>query len=167
MNPVVVFGDISTMVQSPTIDPIILVFEEEEEETFYDGTMTDDQSIGSSTTTEFLSKLKEEVVLQSLLHKRIHERKERVFQLQHRNGRRLLVVLPPDIQSVSSFEEEARKTKWVDTMLNTPELFRGCFPIWQRQMLRFIPGLDKTGSSPCDKPCSRHRRPLHLHDLVD
>ena len=49
VHPVVVFGDISTMVQSPTIDPIILDFEEEEDKIFYDGTTTDDQSIGSST----------------------------------------------------------------------------------------------------------------------
>jgi hypothetical protein len=46
----------------------------------------DDQSVGDTTTNEFLSELKEEVVLQSLLHKRIHDKKERVFQLQHRNG---------------------------------------------------------------------------------
>jgi hypothetical protein len=84
----------------------------------------DDQSIGS-TTDEFLAELKEEVVLQSLLHKRIHEKKERVFQLEHRNGRRLLVVLPPDTQSVASFEEEARRTGWVDIMLNTPDRVEG------------------------------------------
>jgi hypothetical protein len=69
--------------------------------------------------------LKEEVVLQSLLHKQIHEKKERVFQLQHRNGRRLLVVLPPDIQLVLSFEEEARRMNWVDTMLNSEERVEG------------------------------------------
>ena len=97
----------------------MLDFEEDNDE-FVDATMVDDgQSIGSTATTEFLSELKEEVVLQSLLHKQIHEKKERVFQLKHRNGRRLLVVLPPDILSVSSFEEEARRTNWVGTMLNT------------------------------------------------
>ena len=97
----------------------MLDFEEDNDE-FVDATMgDDDQSIGSTTTTEFLSELKEEVVLQSLLHKQIHEKKERVFQLEHRNGRRLLVVLPPDILSVSSFEEEARRTNWAGTMLNT------------------------------------------------
>jgi hypothetical protein len=79
----------------------------------------DDQSM--DTTNEFIAELKEEVVLQSLLHKRIHEKKERVFQLEHRNGRRLLVVLPPDTMSVSSFEEEAKKTDWVNIMLNTDE----------------------------------------------
>ena len=36
-----------------------------------------------------------------------------------------MVVLPPDIQSVSSFEEEAKKTSWVDTMLNTDERVEG------------------------------------------
>ena len=51
-----------------------------------------EQSVSSTTTNEFLSELKEEVLLQSLLQKRIHEKKDRVFELKHRNGRRLLVV---------------------------------------------------------------------------
>jgi hypothetical protein len=61
-----------------------------------------------------------------VLHKRIHEKKERVFQLEHRNGRRRLVVLPPDTMSVSSFLEEAARTQWVDTsMLNSDEQVEG------------------------------------------
>jgi membrane-bound lytic murein transglycosylase MltF len=84
----------------------------------------EDQSL-ATTTDEFLAELKEEVVLQSLLHKRILERKERVFQLEHRNGRRLRVVLPPDTQSVASFEEEAKKTDWVSIMLNTEDRLEG------------------------------------------
>jgi hypothetical protein len=56
----------------------------------------DDDELTVSTAEDFLSELKEEVVLQSLLHKRIHEKDERVFQFEHKNGRRLLVVLPPD-----------------------------------------------------------------------
>jgi hypothetical protein len=86
----------------------------------------DERSIGSTTTTdEFLVELKEEVVLQSLLHKRIHDKKERVFQLEHRNGRRLLVVLPPDSMSTASFEEEAKKTQWVDIIMNTKDRVEG------------------------------------------
>ena len=68
-------------------------FDEEEED--------DNHSI--STTDIFLSELKEEVVLRTLLHKRLFEKKERVFELEHNNGRRLLVVLPPDTMSVESF----------------------------------------------------------------
>lgn len=79
----------------------------------------------TTTTDEFLAELQEEVVLQSLLHKRIHQKKKRVFQLEHRNGRKLLVVLPPNTESIKSFEEEAQKTKWVATMLNTPDRIEG------------------------------------------
>jgi hypothetical protein len=88
----------------------------------------DEEEDSYATTTAadvFLSDLKEEVVLQTLLHKRIHEKKERVFQLEHRNGRRLLVVLPPDTVTVSAFEEEASKTSWVKIMLNTAERVEG------------------------------------------
>jgi hypothetical protein len=86
----------------------------------------DDESTGTATTTdEFLSELKEEVLLQSLLHKRIHDKKERVFDLVHRNGRRLLVVLPPDTMSIATFEEEANRTEWIKTMLNSEERLDG------------------------------------------
>jgi hypothetical protein len=108
------------MFQSPGTSehhPVILEFDNEEED--------EQESIGSSTTNKFLSELKEEVVLQSLLHKQIHDKNERVFQLQHQNGRRLLVVLPPGIQSVLAFEEEANRTNWVETMLNTDKRVEG------------------------------------------
>jgi hypothetical protein len=36
----------------------------------------DDEEVVGSTANDFLAELKEEVVLQSLLHKRIHEKKE-------------------------------------------------------------------------------------------
>jgi hypothetical protein len=86
----------------------------------------DDISVVTTTTTdEFLLELKDEVLLQSLLHKRIHEKKERVFHLEHRNGRKLLVVLPPDTQSVASFVEEATRTNWVSIMLNTDDQVEG------------------------------------------
>jgi hypothetical protein len=53
------------------------------------------------------------------------EKKERVFQLEHRNGRRLLVVLPPDAVTAAAFQEEATCTNWVKTMLNTQERVEG------------------------------------------
>ena len=41
----------------------------------------------TTTTNSFLDNLKEEVILQTLLLKRVYEKKERVFELKHRNGR--------------------------------------------------------------------------------
>lgn len=78
-----------------------------------------------SSMDEFIAELQEEVLLQSLLHRRVLEKKERVFTLEHKNGRRLLVVLPPDTQSAAAFQEEARRTCWVETMLNTEERQKG------------------------------------------
>jgi hypothetical protein len=50
-----------------------------------DDDIDEDLTIVSATTAdEFISSLKEEVLLQTLLHKRIHDKKERVFQLEHR-----------------------------------------------------------------------------------
>jgi hypothetical protein len=85
----------------------------------------EDSVVTTTTTDDFMSELKDEVLLQSLLHKRIHEKKERVFHLEHRNGRKLLVVLPPDTQSVGSFLEEATRTNWISIMLNTEEQREG------------------------------------------
>jgi hypothetical protein len=75
----------------------------------------------ATTADEFIAELKEEVVLQSLLHRRVLEKKERVFTLEYKNGRRMLVVLPPDTQSAATFEEEANRTGWIETMLNNQE----------------------------------------------
>jgi hypothetical protein len=108
-----------TPASTDSVDEVVVVGDDD------DGYLSDDEQSIRSTTDEFLAELKEEVVLQTLLHKRIHEKKERVFQLEHRNGRRLLVVLPPDTQSVASFEEEARRTGWVDIMLNTRDRVEG------------------------------------------
>jgi hypothetical protein len=97
-------------------DNLVIQLEDDEE----------DMSVTTTTTTdEFMFDLKEEMVLQSLLHKRIHEKKERVFHLEHRNGRKLLVVLPPDTKSIATFEEEAARTNWVSIMLNTDEQIEG------------------------------------------
>jgi hypothetical protein len=85
----------------------------------------DDDELTVTTAADFLSELKEEVLLQTLLHKRIYEKDDRVFQLEHKNGRRLLVVLPPDTQSVASFEQEATRTNWVNIMLNSDERVNG------------------------------------------
>ncbi|CAB9527704.1 unknown protein [Seminavis robusta] len=85
----------------------------------------EDDEKSTSTADEFILELQEEVLLQSLLHKQIHEKKERVFTMEHKNGRRLLVVLPPDTRSVAKFEEEAKRTNWVNTMLNTEERMNG------------------------------------------
>jgi hypothetical protein len=118
-------------------DPVLLAFDRKD--VIDVNALDDDKSlIGTTTTTEFLSELKEEVVLQSLLHKRIHEKKERVFELHHQNGRRLLVVLPPNIQSVPSFEEEARKTNWVGTMLNTEDHVEGMLTLFGQDKPRYI-----------------------------
>ena len=45
-----------------------------------------------SATDEFINQLKDEVLLQSLLHKRMLDQEKRVFQLEHRNGKKMLVV---------------------------------------------------------------------------
>jgi hypothetical protein len=96
-----------------------------DEENIVEENIDDDDETVVSAMDEFLSELKEEVVLQSLLHKRIYEKEERVFQLEHKNGRRLLVVLPPDTQSVVTFEQEATRTNWVNVMLNSDERVNG------------------------------------------
>lgn len=113
----------STLIQTvtPPTDVSVLITQNAEEDV--ELLLEDETSV--STVDEFIAELQEEVLLQSLLLKRIHEKKERVFTLEHRNGRRLLVVLPPDTVTVATFEEEARRSGWVDTMLNTDERVRG------------------------------------------
>lgn len=54
----------------------------------------------------FLLELKEEVQLQTLLYRHIHDKKQCVFDLHHRNRRKLLVVLPPYSKSLSRRQKE-------------------------------------------------------------
>ena len=76
----------------------------------------------NTTTNLFWTELKEEVLLQSLLIKRLFEKKERVFELKHRNGKPLLVVLPPDTQSVATFKDDS---EWVNQLLFNEERVEG------------------------------------------
>ena len=76
----------TTVVVSPSDDaPPVAAVPLLDTETIALESNDDDLSTSSATTVdEFLSEMKEEVVLQTLLHKRIHEKKESVFQFEHR-----------------------------------------------------------------------------------
>ena len=65
-----------------------------------------------------LTKLKEQTILQNLLHKRL-ENNQRVLVLEHKNGRKLRVFVPPDSQSAKAFLDDAKKTRWINDMLCT------------------------------------------------
>jgi len=65
-----------------------------------------------------LSRMKEETMLQNLLHKRLLNN-QRVLLLEHKNGRRLRVILYPDAQSIKSFVDEAKRSQWVNKMLHS------------------------------------------------
>ena len=71
---------------------------------------------------KLISDLKEEVLLQSLLVRRLFANQEKAFELRHRNGKPLLVLLPPDSKSVATFLED---TKWVDQLLCSSEKVEG------------------------------------------
>jgi len=72
-----------------------------------------------------LTHLKEETMLQNLLHKRMSSQRNRVITLEHKNGRKLRAILPPDTQSSKSFVEEAKKSRWITEMLHSDMHRRG------------------------------------------
>jgi hypothetical protein len=76
---------------------------------------------------EFVSKLREQTLLQSLLHQQLDESetKERVLKLEYRNGKRMLVVILPDLQTVDLFVDTAKSTRWIDEMLKAPHQLQG------------------------------------------
>ena len=82
----------------------------------------EDEDTTNTTTNSFLSELKEDGLLQSLLTRRLFEKKERVFELKHQNGKPLLVVLPPDTKSVATFKDDS---EWVDQLLFNEERVEG------------------------------------------
>ena len=80
--------------------------------------------------TALISHLKEEALLIGLLTKKLQsnttdeDRHKRVFPLHTNNGKMLLVVLPPDTQTVDTFIERARKSNWVSDMLQDDNEFK-------------------------------------------
>lgn len=88
----------------------------------------------ATTANQFLAELKEEVILQTILYKKINDNEtKRVFELKHANGRKLLVIMPPNSQSAQGFEEDARRTHWIDELYCFPRsAFRVCFVIWPK-----------------------------------
>ena len=87
--------------------------------------LTDDADGDERDIDAVLSQLKEETMLQNSLHKRLSLNKQRALTLEHKNGRKFRVVLPPDSQSTKSFVEDAKKTHWVKDMLHTDTHHRG------------------------------------------
>ena len=78
--------------------------------------LTDDLELDESIVDVVLTQMKEQTTLQNLLHERFVQ-KERVLPLEHKNGRRLGVILPPDLQTSMSFVEEAKRSNWIQEML--------------------------------------------------
>ena len=59
--------------------------------------LTDDVEEDEQDVDIALSQIKEETILQNLLHKRLTTKKnERVLTLEHKNGRKFRLILPPD-----------------------------------------------------------------------
>lgn len=66
-----------------------------------------------------LTQLKEQTMLQNLIHKRLLQQNQRVLQLEHKNGRKLRTFIPPDSQSTKAFVDEAKQSRWINDMLHT------------------------------------------------
>ena len=99
--------------QQPLITPPLDLTDDVEEE--------EDESDINIVLTE----LKEETLLQNLLHKRIMVQNQRVLTLEHKNGRKFKVVVPPEAQSPNAFVEEAKRSRWIIDMLHTEVHRRG------------------------------------------
>jgi len=63
--------------------------------------------------------LKEQTILQNLLHEQVVERNQRVLFLEHKNGRKLRAFVLPDSHSSEAFVGDAKKTRWTNDMLCT------------------------------------------------
>ena len=75
---------------------------------------------------DFLTELKEEVLLFNLITKRlVAEPKKRVLTMHHDNGRTMLVVMPPDTETVDRFVRRATATQWVEEMLPSVDRVQG------------------------------------------
>ena len=84
---------------------------------------SDEEDAVDPVGNALLKELNEESVLISLLGKRMggvgesSNNCKRVFPLHTNNGKTLLVVLPPDTKTKASFIDKAKRTRWIDDML--------------------------------------------------
>ena len=87
--------------------------------------LSDDADADESDIDIVLTALKEETILQNLLHKRLTSKQERVILLEHKNGRKYRVIIPPDCHTSKSFVEQAKKSRWIKQMLYNEQLRQG------------------------------------------
>ena len=77
-----------------------------------------DVEVDESDIDIVITQLKEQTLLQNLFHKQLMDKNERVLVLEHKNGRRLRLFIPPDCQNTKSFVDEAKRTHWINDMLH-------------------------------------------------
>jgi len=81
--------------------------------------LTDDVEADESDVDIVLTELKEQSLLQNLLFKNVMDKQQRLLVLEHKNGRKLCVFIPPDCQSIKAFLDEAKRSRWINDMLYT------------------------------------------------
>jgi len=81
--------------------------------------LTDDVEADERDVDLVLTRMREQTVLQNLLHKSIVETNQRTLILEHKNGRKLRLFVPPDSKSTKSYMEEASKSQWINHMLHS------------------------------------------------
>jgi len=82
-------------------------------------------------------------------------KEEKALTLEHKNGRKLWVMLPPDSQSAKTFVDDAKKTGWINQML--------CTEIHREGMLVY---LAKTYSETCLRVGKEKNLPLQTEVLT-
>ena len=87
--------------------------------------LSDDVDVDESDMDLVLTELKEVTILQNLLHKRLTSKQERVLTLEHRNGRKFRVLIPPESQTSKTFVEEAKKSRWITQLLHNEQHRKG------------------------------------------
>ena len=92
--------------------------------------LTDDVEADESDVDIVLTQLKEQTILQNLLHKRLFNDKQRALTLEHKNGRKLRVILPPESTTAKAFVEEAKKSRWIKELLPSD--------VHQKGMLQYL-----------------------------
>jgi len=75
-----------------------------------------------------LTELKEQTILQNLLCKNVLDKNQCLLTLEHKNGRKLRLFIPPDSKSTNAFVDDAKQ--WVNNML--------CTEVQRKGMLMFL-----------------------------
>jgi len=110
--------------------------------------LTDDVEADKRDVDITLTEMREQTILQNLLHKNLTEKNLRAMTLEHKNDRKLRLFVPPDCESTKAFVEEAKQSHWIQlvTCFTVKFNVKVCSCAWPKPSQKIVQKLPRKES---------------------